>query len=135
MCVGRSVALLFAWLMICNIRFMEMLLLLLLLLLLVDVSWKYVNTQQQKTSNHVKTELKQSIDCCFNISVNSLTGQLDFVLQQQWLVRNAKVGSTTFYDDPVRSVSFVFVGGTTASCYDQQANNKPQLVLLVLLLL
>lgn len=39
-----------------------------------------------------------------------VTGDLDFVLQQQWLVRNSNLGSTSHYTKPARSANFVFVG-------------------------
>ncbi|CAE8617785.1 unnamed protein product, partial [Polarella glacialis] len=63
-----------------------------------------------------------------------ILGRLNFMLQQQWLVRNSEMENTTFYNDPVRSANFVFVGThgappQTDACTDagsQLENPKPQ---------
>ncbi|CAE8723401.1 unnamed protein product [Polarella glacialis] len=63
-----------------------------------------------------------------------ILGRLNFMLQQQWLVRNSEMENTTFYNDPVRSANFVFVGThgappQTDACTDagsQPENPKPQ---------
>jgi hypothetical protein len=64
-----------------------------------------------------------------------VTGTLNFTMQQQWLVRNSQVGrGTSYFQDPPRSVNFVFVGthgapDPTDSCTDAAVNPvspKPQ---------
>jgi len=39
-----------------------------------------------------------------------VTGTVDLVRQQQWLIRSCKVQSTTYFDSPPRAVNFVYVG-------------------------
>jgi len=44
------------------------------------------------------------------IANTRVTGKLDFLLQQQWIVRNSQIGSSTYYREGSRGVNFVFVG-------------------------
>ncbi|CAE7911768.1 unnamed protein product, partial [Symbiodinium necroappetens] len=39
-----------------------------------------------------------------------VTGTVDLVRQQQWLIRSCKVRNTTYFDSPPRAVNFVYVG-------------------------
>ena len=40
-----------------------------------------------------------------------VSGKLNFTMQQQWIARNCELGGgVSYFDDPPRSVNFVFVG-------------------------
>ena len=64
------------------------------------------------------------------ISGVMLTGRLNFTMQQQWIARNCEIGDEGFsyFEDPPRSVNFVFVGTTgvtpeqTTTCTNSGAN-------------
>jgi hypothetical protein len=67
-----------------------------------------------------------------------LTGRLNFTMQQQWIARNSEIATNltvpigeqgfSYFEDPPRSVNFVFVGTTgvaperTTKCTDSAAN-------------
>jgi hypothetical protein len=50
------------------------------------------------------------------VSGVQVTGVLNFTMQQQWIARNCELGAggTSFFEDPPRSVNFVFVGTSGA---------------------
>eukprot|EP01043_Picozoa_sp_COSAG02_P034524 COSAG02_NODE_2419_length_8904_cov_11.259171_6_plen_592_part_00 len=49
------------------------------------------------------------------ISGVKLANRLNFTMQQQWIARNCELGNgISYFDDPPRSVNFVFVGTTGA---------------------
>jgi hypothetical protein len=58
-----------------------------------------------------------------------LTGRLNMTMQQQWITRNCEIGErgVSFFQDPPRSVNFVYVGTTgaphpTKACTNSGAN-------------
>jgi hypothetical protein len=59
-----------------------------------------------------------------------ITGKVNFTMQQQWILRNCEIGEgTSYFQDPPRSVNFVFVGSTgpgmptpTEKCTNSAAN-------------
>lgn len=64
-----------------------------------------------------------------------VTGRVDFTMQQQWVMRNCEIGDgTSYFQDPPRSVNFVYVGTAgaptpTAKCTDSATNRispRPQ---------
>lgn len=63
------------------------------------------------------------------ISGVKVLGQLNFTMQQQWIARNCEVGARgiSYFEDPPRSVNFVFVGThgsptPTTTCTDSATN-------------
>lgn len=62
------------------------------------------------------------------ISGVKLANRLNFTMQQQWIARNCELGDgISYFDDPPRSVNFVFVGTTgvltqTNSCTNAATN-------------
>jgi hypothetical protein len=49
------------------------------------------------------------------VSDLKVTGKVNFTMQQQWILRNCEIGNgTSYFQDPPRSVNFVFVGTTGA---------------------
>ncbi|CAK9002636.1 unnamed protein product [Durusdinium trenchii] len=55
-------------------------------------------------------------------------GRLDLVRQQQWMIRNCKVDSTFYFNDPSRAANFVFMGTSgwtptpTTTCTNTSVN-------------
>jgi hypothetical protein len=51
-----------------------------------------------------------------SVSGVKLSGRMNFTQQQQWIARNCEIGDqgTSYFEDPPRSVSFVYVGTTGA---------------------
>ena len=63
------------------------------------------------------------------VSGIKLSGRMNFTQQQQWIARNCEIGDrgTSYFEDPPRSVNFVYVGTTgapqpTATCTNSAVN-------------
>lgn len=54
-----------------------------------------------------------------------VTGQVNFTMQQQWILRNCEIGNgVSYFQDPPRSVNFVYVGTAGAPAQTDQCTNS-----------
>ena len=53
-----------------------------------------------------------------------VTGSVDLVRQQQWLLRNCEVQNSTYFNNPPRAVNFVYVGTTGAPKQTARCTNS-----------
>ena len=62
---------------------------------------------------------------CECVSGVSVSGNLNFTMNAQWMTRNCEINSSSYSENPPRAVNFVFVGTTGALKPTSQCTDAP----------